>query len=241
MHTILVLVLAAVAGCASAAEANPPAAPLAPAGTVTLSDAVARGLLTFEARGGGTREVRLALHARADLEVEIPAGTFFEATAGVQNMVVTRSTTARLRANTSVTVDLATACASYHRPVPRASDAFALGTAPPGLEALVTCLEHRHIPDSRRQLLVWQVTDGVRRDDVARRPDLIRPYLVEACTTKLHRSHERCTKLVDRAFDLVLERWLASEHESERTCLRAYERANSLSSARRIGPALRGG
>ena len=188
---------------------------------MTLADAVARGLVSIDARGSGTHRVDVSIKARADIDLTIPAGTFFEAKSNVQNMVVTKTATARLDRGATHAVALATACASFHRGVPSGSDRFALADADPKLVQLVTCLEGRNVDESRRQQLVWQVTDNVSRTDMVQHRSRMRPFLVQSCVDRLRMSVERCTKAVDIAYDVALDKWLERNRPDDGSaCLR---------------------
>ena len=126
----------------------------------------------------------------------------------VQNKVVTKAATARLDRGATQAVALTTACASFHRDVPHAGDRFTLAVADPKLEQLVTRLEQRAVDDARRQQLVWQVTDNVSRGEMVQHRSRMRPFLVQSCVDRLRLSVERCTKAVDIAVEVTLDKWL---------------------------------
>src|SRR5436190_17991888 len=102
MKLMLVMVVVASA-CGATVEANDDTL-AAPRTTQSLAEAVACGVVRMEARGGGGSRVALELEARADVDVVIAAGTYFRATADVQNMVVTTSVTAHLDRGTRTEV-----------------------------------------------------------------------------------------------------------------------------------------
>jgi hypothetical protein len=180
---------------------------------VTLDDAIARGLVEMQASGAGVHHVWLEVKARADLELVVPTGTFF-ASGSAQNMIVRDELVALLDRDRPRGLELDTACANFHRPVPRRSDRFELAVADPALDRLVDCLDEHHVDARRRQLLVWQQTDGVERGDLVRRRDMLKPYLVEACTDRLRRSPEPCRSLVDAAYETYVDRLLADHDGS---------------------------
>jgi hypothetical protein len=209
----MIVVLIFVASCnVAAAEPEAPQARR----TYDLAEAVANGAIELHARGGGVNAMTLELTARSDLDLVIPAGTFFRAQSEVQNMVVMKTATARLERGKAQSLVIATACASFHRAAPSPSHRFELAVAEPALQRLAACLEHESIDDGRKQMLIWKLTDGTDRAQAMQRRDLVRPYLVETCARKLRR--DRCERIVDATYERLVERLFAHRAEDERIC-----------------------
>jgi hypothetical protein len=208
---ILVLMFAAACSLATAESELPPA----PRQHFLLADAVARGVVSIRAHGGGVRTVTLEVTARADVELVVPAGTFFRA-ANVQNMVVMKTATVHLDRGTTQAIVLATACASFHRPAPSTGDRLELAVADPELQRLAACLEHQRIDDGRKQTLVWKVTDGVEREQALERRDNVRPYLVDSCARRMRR--DRCERIVDATYEVLVDKLFSHRAEDERIC-----------------------
>lgn len=177
---------------------------------MVLADALAAGSIAIRPRGAGVNELALEVVAHADVELVVPTGTFFRGKPDgrFQNMITTRAVTARLAAGGTHAVMLPTACANFHRSVPGPADRFELAPADPALHRLVTCLDERGVRDSQTQTLVWRLTDDIKRDDLVRRRDMLRPSLVTACQSRLRLTVERCQKLVDAAYEVTVDKLL---------------------------------
>ena len=213
MKLWIIFVIFGVACSVATAESEPPLA----RETVSLADAVARGAVTIHAHGSGVQNVALEVSAHASIDLVIPAGTFFRADS-VQNMVVMKSVTARLDRGKSQTVTLATACASFHRAAPSTSDRLELAVADPALQRLAVCLEQQSIDDSRKQMLVWKLTDGIEREQALRRRDHLRPYLIDSCEKKLGQKRDRCARIVDATYEVLVDKLFAHRVQDEQIC-----------------------
>lgn len=211
---VIGILMFAVACSVATAESEPPG----PRESLSLADAVARGAVTIHARGGGVRSVALEVRAHADVDLVVPAGTFFRADSNVQNMVVMKTQAARLDRGKSQTITLATACASFHRAAPSTSDTLTLAAATPALQRLAVCLEHQPIDDSRKQVLVWGLTDGVDRNQALARRDHLRPYLIDACERRAHQRRDRCARIVDATYEVLVDKLFAHRSEDAQLC-----------------------
>jgi hypothetical protein len=175
---------------------------------MTLDEAIARGAITMRVQGNGVHQLTMLVTANADLELVIPAGAFFRGNGSVQNMIVTKAEVALIDHGVEERVELATACTNFHKSVPSEGDRFELAAPEPALHRLVVCLDGHHVDAGRTQVLVWEKTDGVKREDMLARPDMLRPYLLARCMR--HASQASCRKLVDAAYEHVLDKLLAS-------------------------------
>ncbi len=129
-----------------------------------------------------------------------------------------RTATARIDRGKSQTLTLATACASFHRAAPSTSDRLELAIAEPELQRLAACLEHQTIDDGRKQMLVWKLTDGVEREQALQRRDHLRPHLIEACEKRLGQKRDRCARIVDATYEVLVDKLLAHRAQDEQIC-----------------------
>jgi len=208
---VIVLGCALAIACGSSSRASPPPSTASgPPPTLSLDEAIDERLVAIRPRGAGVHRVQLEVSAHADLVLVIPAGTFFRGAPDgeFQNMIVTETVSARLRAGQSHQLVVPTACTNFHRRAPHDRDRFVLATAEPALHRLVTCLEEHDVDDAKKQTLVWLLTDGIERDDLIRRKEMLQPRLVTACTKRLRQSAPRCQALVDATYDAVVDKLL---------------------------------
>ncbi|MBA3397901.1 MAG: hypothetical protein H0T89_35080 [Deltaproteobacteria bacterium] len=217
--TMLIVMMFAAFACGGSPRASQPApAPPPPSTpvilrympTVVLTDALAAGSIAIRPHGAGVNQLALEVVAHADVELVVPTGTFFRGKpeGRFQNMITTHAVTVQLTAGRTHAVMLPAACANFRRSVPGPGDRFELADADPALHRLVTCLDERGVRDSQTQTLVWRLTDDIKRDDLVRRRDMLRPSLVVACQTRLRQSVERCQRLVDAAYEATVDKLL---------------------------------
>ena len=148
------------------AKASAEAQATARRASISLTDAVAQGMVKFSAAGRGLDSVKLTLTSRspASVAVTIPAGMIFATTSnGVQNMVVREEQTVVLDgpgAEESVTVPAA--CINMTLDVPLQGDDFTLNHAPAGgdLARLVNLPTFRERTFRVQQFAIWTITDN---------------------------------------------------------------------------------
>lgn len=130
-----------------------------------LAAALGAGVVTAVMRGSGLERLELQLKAQGSdlVEINIAAGTVFEAlTGGVQNMVVRQRALVVVRPIQTVLVNLDAACANMDKKEPGRGDLFKLSAAPAArdLQKLLDLAEFGFASNRVQQFAVWTITDN---------------------------------------------------------------------------------
>jgi len=149
-------------------ETEPAATPEPTAREITLSDALAAGLVDMTAAGQNLEELSLTLESLTDepLDVVVPPGLVFEPAAGTtQPMVVITEAVVSVAPGESSSWTIDVACASMHLDQPDDSDAFTISTG----AASARLLRLLAVPDFAdasfrvQQFAIWTITDNPAR------------------------------------------------------------------------------
>lgn len=152
--------LACVPGHLREADARAQRAAMVPR---DLFELLAAGEVEVTATGAGITAVRLGLRRLVPWErsVTIPAGSYFVASGGHQDMVATGPAALQLTNGEVTEVVVPAACANRPRPVPGTEDTFAVQKAPAAeeLQRLAPLLARAGAGAAVAQAAVWIVTD----------------------------------------------------------------------------------
>ena len=131
------------------------------------------GKIKVEAEGSGISSLQLKIEPTVDLniDVSIPAGTFFPANKGsTQNMISTKGITVKLEVEPGldIEVDVPVACTNMHKAVPESSDVFEIERSSnnPELMKLLPVLESEDANYPVKQAAIWIVTDNADYGDL---------------------------------------------------------------------------